>query len=132
MLVNLSCDVNFSYDATHNYTGNTSYDPECNHYYAFKVLKHNINELTHQDELDQCGDETSMGHEGCTEPRSGISSIIMNKTGVTNAHRLSSSLMCIEIGCDNFFIATNSTQIFQGIEKSIGLLLREGVKSEEL
>ena len=47
------------------------------------MLIHNINELSDQAELDQCGDETSIGHAGYAEPGSGISSRIMNKPGIT-------------------------------------------------
>ena len=81
--INLSCDANFSHDSMHKHTGETGYDPSCKHDYGFKVLMHNINELTYQDELCQYGDETYMGHAGCDKPESGISSRIMNKPGIT-------------------------------------------------
>ena len=47
------------------------------------MLIHNINELSAQAELDQCGDETSMGHAGCAEPGSGISARVEGKPGIT-------------------------------------------------
>ena len=82
MLFNLSCDVNFSHDVMHNHTGETGYDPAHKNDYSFKVLTHNINELTHQAELDQSGDETSIGHAGYAEPRTGVLSRIMNNPGI--------------------------------------------------
>lgn len=39
--------------------------------------------MTYQARLDQCGDETSMGHGGYSESGSGLTSIIMNKPGIT-------------------------------------------------
>ena len=77
--------MNFLHDIMHECKGDTGYDPACKYDYSFKVLMHDINEITCQSELDQCWDETFMGHTGHTESGSGISSRIMNNTGITKA-----------------------------------------------
>ena len=63
--------------------GNTGYDPAYKYDFAFKALIHNCNEMTFQADLDQCGDETTMGHSGYGESGSGLCARVMGKPGIT-------------------------------------------------
>ena len=81
--IKLSCVAHFSHDVMNECEEETAYDPACKHDYGFKVLMHNINELTCQDEQDRCGDEISMGNTGWGEPGSSISSRMMNKPSIS-------------------------------------------------
>ena len=81
--VNLSCDAHFSHGNMHECTSETRCDPEYKCDYGFKVLTYNINELKCQAELDQCGDETFMGHAEHGKSGSSDSSRIINKPDIS-------------------------------------------------
>ena len=48
------------------------YDPEYRFDFIYKFLFHNINTITKDALLDQTGDETTWGHAGYSEARSGL------------------------------------------------------------
>ena len=49
----------------------------------FDVIIHNVNAVSARADLDQCGDETTFGHNGFGEPGSGLWSRLTGKPGVT-------------------------------------------------
>ena len=63
--------------------GDIGYDPAYKYDYVYKVLVHNVNEVTELGDLDLCGDETTCGHGGYGEAGSGLNARRMNKPGVT-------------------------------------------------
>lgn len=63
--------------------GEVGYNPAYKYDYQWKVLINNINAMTFEAELDQCGDETTTGHNAFGEQGTGLVSHVMNKPGVT-------------------------------------------------
>ena len=59
------------------------YDPAYKYDYIYKVLIHNVNEITETADLDLCGDETTWAHMGYGEAGTSILCRIMGKPGVT-------------------------------------------------
>jgi hypothetical protein len=68
--------------------GEDGYCPAYKYDYIFKCLISNLNSLTKQADLDQCGDETTCGHAGYGEPKSGILTHIKGKPGVTRGMQI--------------------------------------------
>ena len=59
--------------------GEEGYDPAYKYDFIWRVLFHNINAMTKNADLDQCGDETSWGHAGYSD----VTSKIHNKPNVS-------------------------------------------------
>ena len=68
--------------------GEPGYDPAYKYDYLFKTIVSNLNAITKQADLDQCGDETTCGHVGYGEPKSGLLTHIMGKPGVTRGMQI--------------------------------------------
>jgi hypothetical protein len=68
--------------------GEEGYCPAYKYDYLFKCLISNLNAITKQADLDQCGDETTCGHAGYGEPKSGILTHIKGKPGVTRGMQI--------------------------------------------
>ena len=74
--------------------GHEDYDPAYKYDFIFKTLFHNVNALSLYACPDQCGDETTFGHQGHGEQGAGLVKYIKNKPGITKGMQMA---MCSDV-----------------------------------